>query len=52
MPLGNQLKKAFNVPVIVTNDVTSATVAEWKYGPGKGVDDLVCIFIGTGVGGG
>lgn len=52
VPLGEELENAFNLPVVVANDVTSATVAEWKCGSGKGVDDLVCIFIGTGVGGG
>ncbi len=37
---------------MVTNDVRAATWGEWIHGAGKGCDDLVCIFVGTGIGGG
>lgn len=40
------------MPVVVLNDVRAATWGEWLYGGGKGVDDLICLFIGTGIGGG
>ena len=46
------MSKALGVPTVVINDVRAATWAEWKYGAGKGVKDLVCIMIGTGIGGG
>lgn len=52
VPVGNILKEKFELPVYVVNDVTAATAAEWQYGAGKNTDDLVCIFVGTGVGGG
>lgn len=43
---------AFGIPAVVVNDVRSATWAEWRLGAGRGVRDLVVLFIGTGVGGG
>jgi glucokinase len=50
--LKNELERKFGLPVVVTNDVNAATWGEWRYGSGKGVDDLVVLFVGTGVGGG
>ena len=52
MPLKNTLQAALKAPVVVLNDVRAGTWGEWKHGAGKGVNDLVCLFIGTGVGGG
>ncbi|HEX6751096.1 MAG TPA: ROK family protein [Longimicrobium sp.] len=45
-------RKAFDLPVLVANDVRSATWAEWRLGGGRGVRDLLVLFLGTGVGGG
>lgn len=39
-------------PVVVDNDVNVGTLAEHRLGAGKGVDDLLGIFAGTGVGAG
>ncbi len=52
VPLRAKLEEALALPVIVTNDVRAATYGEWLYGAGQGVNDLVCLFVGTGVGGG
>ncbi len=46
------LKRALGVPVVVTNDVRAATWGEWLHGAGKGTTNLLCVFVGTGVGGG
>lgn len=51
-PLRTRFEEAFNLPVVVNNDVRVSTWGEWQHGTGKGLDDLVCIFVGTGVGGG
>ncbi len=51
-PLQTRLSKELGLPVLVTNDVSAATYGEWHYGSGKGVNDLVVIFVGTGIGGG
>lgn len=46
------LQQDLGLPVLVTNDVRAATWGEWQFGAGKGCQDLVCIFVGTGIGGG
>lgn len=51
IPLRAKLEEALQLPVIVTNDVRAATYAEWCYGAGQNVDDLICLFVGTGIGG-
>lgn len=44
------LSTKFNVPVYVGNDVEIAAIGEQKFGAGKGCNDFVCVFVGTGVG--
>ena len=44
------LTEHFDIPVYVGNDVEIAGLGEQKFGAGKGCDDFVCIFVGTGVG--
>jgi glucokinase len=39
-------------PVAVGNDATCAALAEWQRGAARGVDDMVMITLGTGIGGG
>jgi glucokinase len=34
------------------NDANVAAIAEWRVGAGRGVDDMVMLTLGTGVGGG
>ncbi|MCW3981608.1 MAG: ROK family protein [Candidatus Bathyarchaeota archaeon] len=50
--LKTKLQRKLRMPVVVTNDVRAATWGEWQYGAGKGVEDLVVVFVGTGIGGG
>lgn len=52
VPLGAWIQEDLNLPVLVTNDVRAATFGEWRFGAGRGLEDLVCLFVGTGVGGG
>lgn len=52
VPLAHSLEDALGVPVAVTNDVNATTLAEHAFGAGRGADDLVVLFVGTGVGGG
>jgi len=44
------LQKRVNLPVFVDNDVKIITLAESKFGAGRGVKNLLCMTLGTGVG--
>ena len=51
-PLVEALGEAVGRPVAILNDVSATTLAEHAAGAGRGVDDLVVVTLGTGVGGG
>jgi glucokinase len=51
-PIQSDLSDALGVSAAVTNDVRAACWGEWLFGAGKGADDLVALFVGTGIGGG
>jgi glucokinase len=48
--VGAALRAAFPVPVASDNDVTLATLAEWRRGAGVGRRDFAVLAIGTGIG--
>lgn len=50
--LAQMVTEHLDRPVRVANDVTAAAVAEHRIGAGRGTHDLLCVFVGTGVGGG
>lgn len=52
VPFQTDLEKALQLKVFVLNDVRAATWGEWRHGAGAEHKDLVCLFIGTGIGGG
>ena len=52
VPFQADLSRALDLPVVVLNDVRAAAWGEWLHGAGRGYDDLVCLFVGTGIGGG
>jgi len=52
VPLRVILQKKLNLPVLIDNDVKLITLAEWKFGAGRGVKHLICLTLGTGVGSG
>jgi glucokinase-like ROK family protein len=52
LPLRSLLKGRFGIKTFVENDVNLAALGEHRYGAGRGVRNLVCIAIGTGIGGG
>jgi glucokinase len=51
-PLGEALEKDLGTKVRIGNDVQVATEAEYHLGAGQGLDSLIGVFWGTGVGGG
>ncbi len=52
VPFAAELSSHLGLSVTVINDVRAATWGEWIYGAGKSCRDLVCLFVGTGIGGG
>jgi len=51
-PLRDQLQQRFGIPVVLDNDANAGTLGEWRFGAGRGVNDLLYVNIGTGIGGG
>jgi glucokinase len=52
VPLKRIMEKELGMLVRLENDVNMITLGEWRYGAGRGFRDLICITLGTGVGGG
>lgn len=50
--LAELLEHALGRPIAAVNDVTAAALAEQRLGAGRGSDDVLAVFVGTGVGGG
>ena len=46
------LKEKFNMKVVLENDANAAAWGERCFGAGKGINNLVCFTLGTGIGGG
>ena len=46
------IAERFNLPTTAANDVTVAALAEARFGAGRGVKNMVCLAMGTGIGGG
>jgi glucokinase len=51
-PLGARVSKVLKIPVVVENDANAAAWGEFAFGAAKQVEDMVCITVGTGIGGG
>jgi glucokinase len=52
VPLGDAIRKKFELPVFVANDARCATLGEHTFGTGKQTKDFVLLTLGTGIGGG
>ncbi|MDN4595815.1 ROK family glucokinase [Leifsonia virtsii] len=50
-PFRDKLEARLDLPVIIENDANAAGWAEFRYGAGRLVSDMVVLTIGTGVGG-
>ena len=50
-PLKAQLSKRIDLPLIVDNDANAAAWAEYRFGAGRGSSVMVCLTLGTGIGG-
>ncbi len=50
-PLREAISSRLRLPVVVENDANAAVWAEWRFGAGRGESHLVCVNLGTGIGG-
>jgi len=52
VPLGELLRRALDLPVVVENNVNALSVAEQLFGQGREYDDILVVTVGNGVGAG
>ena len=52
IPITDLADRRFNKPVLLQNDANAGAVAEWKYGAGKGYQNVIFMTFGTGMGAG
>jgi glucokinase len=52
VPLQATIEEKVGLPASILNDVRAFTLGEKTFGAGRDVDTLVCMAIGTGIGGG
>jgi len=51
-PVKQTIARLTGLPVFCANDANAVALGEWLYGAGRGCRHLVCVTLGTGVGGG
>lgn len=52
VPIIQMLSDWFNLPVFLMNDANAGAVAEWRFGAGRGVNNMIFLTFGTGLGAG
>ncbi len=52
VPIVRRMNELLGLPVYIDNDANAAAFGEAKAGAAKGVENCVCVTLGTGVGGG
>jgi len=52
VPFARMMQDRLGVPAVLGNDANAAALGEWRFGAGQGIDDLLVVTIGTGVGSG
>ncbi|WP_432892193.1 ROK family glucokinase [Kribbella sp. CA-245084] len=50
-PLGARVSETLNIPVVVENDANAAAWGEFAFGAAKDVEHMLCLTVGTGIGG-
>jgi glucokinase len=51
-PIAGPVAELLGMPVLLINDARALTLAELRMGAGRGARTMVCVTLGTGVGGG
>ena len=52
VPIVQTLEEKFHIPVFLQNDANACTLAEWMFGAGKGMRNMIFLTFGTGMGAG
>jgi len=52
IPIVDIIKEKTNTPTFIQNDANACALAEWKFGAGKGSNNMVFLTFGTGLGAG
>jgi glucokinase len=51
-PIREELQRELKSPLFIDNDANCAALGEWLCGAGQGKDNIICLTLGTGIGGG
>ncbi len=46
------IQDKLKIPTFIDNDVNMISLGEWRFGAGRGYRNLLCMTLGTGIGGG
>lgn len=52
IPITEILQQATGIPAYLQNDANACALAEWKFGAGKGTENMIFLTFGTGLGAG
>jgi glucokinase len=52
VPIVDMVQKQTGLPARLQNDANACALAEWKYGAGRGCDNVIFLTFGTGMGAG
>ena len=52
VPVREVMQAELGLPIVLDNDANAMAYAEWKLGAGRGLESMVCLTLGTGIGGG
>ena len=52
IPIVRMVEERFGVPAALRNDANAGALAEWRFGAGRGVRNMVFLTFGTGMGAG
>ncbi len=52
VPLAQMLQERTGIRSVLGNDANAAALGEWRYGAGQGLNDLLLVTLGTGIGSG
>ena len=52
VPITELVERRFGCPAVLQNDANACAVAEWKFGAGRGLRNVIFLTFGTGMGAG